>query len=67
LGDSFDPSPGNCTPGFEVEDLDAARAALEAAGVAFDGDTQTHDGMVKLATFYDLDRNAVMLSQDLRG
>lgn len=66
FGESFEAAPGNCVPVWEVTDLDAARAALEAAGVAFDGPTDVNEGMVKLATFHDPDGNAMMLSQDLR-
>ena len=32
----------------------------------FDGETREIEGMVKLATFYDPDGNALMLSQRLR-
>ena len=33
----------------------------------FDGDTDVIEGMVKTATFYDPDGNALMLAQDLTG
>ena len=65
FGDNADPKPGNALPVFGVDDIDAARNALEAAGVRFDGETVTYDGMVRLATFYDPDNNALMLAQDL--
>ena len=65
LGDTENPNPGNAVPVFGVEDLDSARAALEAAGIRFDGESVTYEGMVKLATFYDPDNNALMLAQDL--
>jgi catechol 2,3-dioxygenase-like lactoylglutathione lyase family enzyme len=65
FAETFKPTVGNCVPTWEVEDLDAARAALEAAGVAFDGPTEVNEGMVKLATFHDLDGNAMMLSEAL--
>ncbi len=65
LGDSQSPSAGNAIPVFGVADIAKERAALEAAGVRFDGDTVTYDGMVSLATFYDPDENALMLAQDL--
>jgi len=58
---------GNAIPTFGVADLDGARTEMEAGDVAFDGPTQTIDGMVKLATFFDPDRNAFMLAQDLRA
>jgi len=65
LGEQAKAAPGNATPVFSVPDVDAARAALEQQGVAFDGPTQTIDGMVKLASFYDPDKNALMLAEDL--
>ncbi len=65
LGEQSEPKPGNCVPVFGVEDIDTARAALEAADVTFDGPTQVIPEMVKLATFYDPDNNAFMLAQDL--
>ena len=39
--------------------------ALEAEEVRFDGPTETIEGMVSTATFYDPDGNALMLAQDL--
>ena len=65
LGEQADPAPGNSVPVFGVEDIATARTALEAADVKFDGPTETIDGMVSLATFYDPDGNALMLAQDL--
>jgi CreA protein len=67
LGEHTEPVPGNCVPVFGIEDLDAARPLLEAANVKFDGDTETIEGMVKIATFYDPDGNALMLAEDLSG
>lgn len=67
FAESWQPNPGNCVPVWAVSDLDAARAALEAQGVAFDGPTEVNEGMVKLATFKDRDGNAMMLSEDLRA
>ena len=58
---------GGATPTFGVIDIDGARATLESRGVAFDGDTQTFPGMVRLATFYDPDGNKLMLYQELSG
>ncbi|MFG0286094.1 MAG: VOC family protein [Phycisphaerales bacterium JB039] len=52
-------------PTFGVKDIDAARAKLEARDVRFDGATQVIPEMVKLATFYDPDGNALMLYQSL--
>ncbi|MEM9573115.1 MAG: VOC family protein [Pseudomonadota bacterium] len=67
LGEQAEPSPGNTVPVFGVADIATARAALEADGVAFDGETETIEGMVSTATFYDPDQNALMLAQDLSG
>ncbi len=65
LGEHTKAAPGNCVPVFGVADIDSARAALEQASVRFDGPTDVIDGMVKTATFYDPDGNALMLAQDL--
>jgi predicted enzyme related to lactoylglutathione lyase len=65
LGEQAEPSPGNTVPVFGVADIRADRASLEAAGVRFDGDTETIEGMVSTATFYDPDGNALMIAQDL--
>ncbi|WP_300010624.1 VOC family protein [uncultured Roseobacter sp.] len=65
LGEQTEPAPGNCVPVFGIADLDSARRALEQAMVRFDGETDTVEGMVKTATFYDPDGNALMLAEDL--
>ena len=52
-------------PTFGVESVDDARARLESGGVRFDGETREYPGMVRLATFYDPDGNALMLYQSL--
>jgi CreA protein len=57
---------GGATLTFTVKDIDAARGSLEAQGVRFDGETRQVEDMVKLATFYDPDGNALMLAQQLR-
>ena len=67
LGEHTEPAPGNCVPVFGIDDIETARAALEEAGVKFDGPTDVVEGMVKTATFYDPDGNALMLAQDLTG
>ena len=67
MGEHTKPAPGNCVPVFGTADLDNARQALEKANVAFDGETDVVEGMVKTATFYDPDGNALMLAQDLTG
>ena len=67
LGEQVETSPGNCVPVFGIANLDAARAKLEQANVTFDGATEVIEGMVKTATFYDPDGNALMLAEDLTG
>ncbi|MEM8731210.1 MAG: VOC family protein [Pseudomonadota bacterium] len=67
LGEQGEPQPGNTVPVFGVADIATARAGLEAAGVSFDGPTEVIEGMVATATFYDPDKNALMLAQDLTG
>ena len=67
LGEQTTPAPGNCVPVFGIDDLDAARQKLERANVKFDGETDVVEGMVKTATFYDPDGNALMLAEDLTG
>jgi len=65
LGEQSEPSPGNTVPVFGVGDIATARDGLEKAGVKFDGETIVVEGMVKTATFYDPDGNALMLAEDL--
>jgi len=61
------PNPqGGWTPTFGVNDLEAERGRLEAAGVKFDGPTIEIPHTAKFATFYDPDGNPLMLSQKLR-
>ncbi|NIZ14179.1 VOC family protein [Phaeobacter sp. HF9A] len=67
LGEHTKPAPGNCVPVFGIADLDAARQKLEQVNVKFDGETDVVEGMVKTATFYDPDGNALMLAEDLTG
>jgi predicted enzyme related to lactoylglutathione lyase len=57
---------GGATLTFTVTDIDAARAHLENQGVRFDGETHQVEDMVRLATFYDPDGNALMLAQQLK-
>ncbi|HEY0388643.1 MAG TPA: VOC family protein [Gaiellales bacterium] len=47
-------------PALRVPDVDAARAELEAAGVAFTGDT-IDTGVCHMAFLHDPDGNAIML------
>lgn len=65
LGEHVEPVPGNSVPVFGVANIEEARRDLETAGVKFDGPTDVVEGMVSTATFYDPDRNALMLAQDL--
>ena len=57
---------GGATLTFTVKDIDAARSYLEGEGVRFDGETSQVEDMVRLATFYDPDGNALMLAQQLK-
>ena len=56
---------GACTLVLGVEDLDSARMTLENAGVEFAGETEVIPEVLKLATFFDPDRNRLMLYQDM--
>ena len=56
---------GGPTLTWGVMDIDKARSELESKGVKFDGETREIPDMVKLATFFDPDGNALMLSQTL--
>ncbi len=66
LGESEEVVPGGgATLTFGVTDIDAAKAALDAAGVRQDGPIRDIPGMVRLLTFYDPDGNALMFYQEL--
>ena len=56
---------GGATLTFGVTDIEAAKAALDAAGIRQDGPIQDIPGMVRLLTFYDPSDNALMFYQDL--
>jgi len=58
IGQPFAPSPAGLA--LRVDDVDAARAELEAKGVVFDGETIV-TGVCKQAWFKDPDGNALML------
>ncbi len=58
IGQPFAPSPAGLA--LRVPDVDAARAELEAKGVAFEGDTIV-TSVCKQAWFKDPDGNALML------
>ena len=55
---------GGATLTFGVEDLEAAKAALDAAGVRQDGDIVEIPGLVRLLTFFDPDDNAMMFYEE---
>ena len=57
---------GGATLTFTVRDIDRSRGYLEAQGVRFDGETSQVEDMVRLATFYDPDGNALMLAEQLK-
>lgn len=59
------PPGGNAVLTWGVKDIESAREELEKKGVKFDGDIRTISGMVKLATFFDIDGNCFMFYQDL--
>jgi predicted enzyme related to lactoylglutathione lyase len=59
------PQGGNATNVWGVADIDAAKAHLDAHGVKQDGEIQHIPDLVKLLTFFDLDGNAMMLSESL--
>lgn len=65
LGDAEEVKAGNTMPVFGVDNFDKSRAALEKAGVKFDGDTIEVEGMVKVAAFFDPDNNGLMIAEDL--
>jgi catechol 2,3-dioxygenase-like lactoylglutathione lyase family enzyme len=58
IGQPFAPSPAGLA--LRVPDVEAARAELEAKGVAFDGDT-VETGVCRMAFFKDPDGNSLML------
>lgn len=65
LSEVESPKTGGPVPTFGVKDIDAARKQMETKKVRFDGATREIPGMVKLATFFDPDGNALMLYQSL--
>jgi catechol 2,3-dioxygenase-like lactoylglutathione lyase family enzyme len=58
IGQEFAPSPAGLA--LRVPDVEAARAELEAKGVAFDGET-IETSVCKQAWFKDPDGNSLML------
>ena len=65
LGEGDEATQGSTMPVFGTTDLHAARAAMEAEGVEFTGETEDVPGMVRLAQFLDPDGNKIMLAQNL--
>lgn len=57
---------GGATNVWSVEDIEAAKAHLDAKGVRQDGEIQTIPELVRLLTFYDPDGNAMMMAQSLQ-
>lgn len=55
---------GGATLTFGVNELEAAKAGLEAHSVTFDGDIIEIPGLVRLLTFYDPDGNSLMFYQE---
>ena len=62
IGQAFAPSPAGFA--LRVPDVDVARAALEAKGVEFDGET-IQTGVCRMAFFKDPDGNALLLHRRL--
>lgn len=58
---------GGATLTFGVTNIEAAKAAMDAAGVRQDGPIQDIPGLVRLLTIFDPDDNALMLYQDMQG
>ena len=56
---------GNATNVWSVNDIDVAKAHLDAHGVRQDGEIQHIPDMVNLLTFYDPDGNTMMFAQSL--
>jgi len=56
---------GGATLTFGVTDIDAGKAALDAAGVRQDGPIRDIPNMVRLLTFFDPDDNALMFYQEV--
>jgi CreA protein len=54
-------APGGATAVFRVEDLDAARTALEARGVEFEEHVGEVQDFARFASFRDPDGNAVQI------
>jgi predicted enzyme related to lactoylglutathione lyase len=60
-GELRPPPPGGATAVFRVDDLDAARTALEARGAAFEEHLGEVEGFARFASFRDPDGNPVQI------
>lgn len=58
---------GGATLTFGVDDIEAAKADLDARRIRQDGPIRDIPGLVRLLTFYDPDDNALMLYEDLQA
>jgi lactoylglutathione lyase len=58
--------PGGATAVFRVDDLDAARAALEARGAEFEEHAGEVQGFARFASFRDPDGNVVQIIEYAR-
>jgi CreA protein len=59
--------PGGATVVFRVDDLDAARASLEARGAEFEEHIGEVEGFARFASFRDPDGNAVQIIEYVPG
>lgn len=64
MGEVREFQAGGCTPTWNVQNIEAGKAELEAKGVRFDGPIRDL-GMVKLVTFYDPDGHPWMLAENV--
>jgi CreA protein len=67
LGQTEELKVGGTVPTFGVEDIQAAKAHIEAKGGRFEGEPYDIADQVRLVTFYDPDGNPFMLAQVLAG
>lgn len=60
------PQTGGATAVFRVEDLDAARAAMEERGVEFEAHVGEVEGFARFASFHDPDGNTIQIIEYAR-
>ena len=65
--DGRPPEPGGATAVFRVDDLDGARATLEARGAPFDEHVGDVEGYARFATLRDPDGNPVQIIEYRTG